>query len=376
MSRRSLQNRTPRVILLGTDPHNPRGGIGVAIPAYRAALESAGIFHEFIPSYNATARGGKWWIAIKAVPRMIRSIRALRRSKLDPVVYTHAGAWPSLVRERMLLLLAGLAGARTMLQIHSQTAHEYLEHRVGRLMMRRGLAGVDTVCVLTRWWQDRLSSAGIRNTLAVVPNPLPPALEQIARSARTPEPKPSGDDSGQLRILSITRLVYGKRIDVVINSMAQLPSFCRCTIAGEGPERASLEDLVRKRGLEDRIEFVGWVTGDAKKQLLSATDVFCLPSTYDSFGMGYVEAMAHGVPVVALRFGAIPDVVAEGQTGLLVGAPDPEQVADAILKLSDPDVRRRMGERAKCWVLERFGTVAVGDTLKRLVEEDGVEERE
>ncbi len=300
---------------------------------------------------------------------MVRSIRVLRRSGLNPVVYTHAGAWPSLVRERLLLFLASLAGARTILQIHSLTVHGYLQQRPGRLLMRAALAGIDTVCVLTPWWQDRLSSAGIRNRLAVVPNPLPPALEQIARTAPMSGSRATREDSGQLRVLSMTRLVEGKRVDVVIDAMAHLPACYRCTIAGEGPERRRLESLVRERDLEERVEFVGWVSGEAKSRLLSSTDVFCLPSSHDSFGLGYVEAMAHGVPVVALRFGAIPDLVEHELTGLLVDAPDPREVAEAVLRLADPEIRRRMGERAKSRVLERFGAAVVGDRIRGVIEE-------
>lgn len=357
---------TPRVILVGTDSKNPSGGIATAMSGYRAALESERLLHSFITSHDPRALGGKWWVALKAAPKMIRAIMSLRRSGVTPIVYAHAGAWPSLVRKRFLLSLAHLSGARTMLQIHSPTVDGYLEHRLGRILFGGGLAGVDLLCTLTPWWKERLWSAGVRNALAVVPNPLPPDLESIALRPDTAFDFPS-DKSGDLRILTMTRLVSGKGVDIAIEAMVHLPESFHCTIAGDGPERPRLEALAQRRNLGGRIKFAGWASGEVKHELLDSADIFCLPSTRDSFGMGYVEAMAYGVPVVAVRSRGIPDVVVDGGTGLLVNDPDPLQVAGAVRTLANPNIRRRMGAQGKSRVIEQFGRVRVGRILRELV---------
>ncbi len=179
------------------------------------------------------------------------------------------------------------------------------------------------------------------------------------------------DERGEIRILTMTRLVRGKHVDAVIKTLNVLPDNYYGIIAGDGPERHQLTTLAESLGVIKRIRFTGWISGEGKSRLIDSADIFCLPSVHDSFGMGYVEAMAHGIPVVALRYGAIPDVVADGETGLLTESPDPAEIAAAIRRLADPDLRYRMGRRAKSWVLERFSSARVGELLRRIIEDEG-----
>ncbi len=356
-----------RVILIGTDPENPRGGIGVAISGFRTALESLGLFYTLIPSYNPNVRGRWFWPALKAAPKMLRAISTLKRSGLDPIVYSHAGAWPSLVREMFLLWLAHLAGARTMLHLKSPMVDEYLDHRLGRPLLDIGLGSVDLICVLTPWWKERLSSAGVAKPVVIVPNSIPAELEVVA-CAPVGGGSSSHRASGELRILSMARLVRGKGVDVVIEALVDLPNSYHCTIAGDGPERRRLEALASSLGVMARVTFAGWVSGEAKYHLLESADIFCLPSTRDSFGIVYIEAMAYGLPIVAVRSRGIPDVVLDGRTGYLVDAPEPLQVVEAVQKLADPKTREQMGSAGKLRVMEEFSSGILAGILRRVID--------
>ena len=360
-------NGRARVILIGTDPENPRGGIGTAISSFRTALESVGLFHTLIPSYNPNVRARWIWPALKAAPKMLRAISVLKRSGFDPIVYSHAGAWPSLVREMSLLWLARIAGARTMLHLKSPLVDGYLDDRLGRRLFDIGLGGTDLICALTPWWKERLSSAGVTKPVAVVPNAVSKKLEDVARKSVLGEASPR-HASGELRIMTMARLVGGKGIDVVIKSLSELPSSYHCTIAGEGPERERLESLATRLGVTERVTFTGWVSGEAKYDLLESADIFCLPSTRDSLPNAVLEAMAYGLPVVAVRSRSIPDVVLDGRTGLLVDAQEPLQVAEAIKKLADPEARRQLGSAGKLRVTEDFSIGTIAGVLRKAVD--------
>lgn len=128
---------------------------------------------------------------------------------------------------------------------------------------------------------------------------------------------------------------------------------------GDGRERA--QALARSLGLGSEVLFTG-VRRDVP-ELLVQSDVFVMTSLWEGLGLVFLEAMATRLPVLATRVSAVPEVVVDGQTGVLVPPSDPSAVADAMLALArDPGTRRRMGEAGRARVLERFD-------LDRMVEE-------
>jgi len=124
----------------------------------------------------------------------------------------------------------------------------------------------------------------------------------------------------------------------------------KLVFVGYGGMRAELEMLSKKLGFENHIKFAGFVGDTFKKALYyHAADVFVLPSTGpEIFGIVNLEAMACSVPIVASKIGGIPDVVKDGENGLLVPPRDSEALADAIIYLlENEDVRERMGKNGR-----------------------------
>ncbi len=119
--------------------------------------------------------------------------------------------------------------------------------------------------------------------------------------------------------------------------------------AGSGVMEKELERLSVKLGVEKNIEFTGFIGKEQRPLYYKAADVFCLPSTItESFGIVNLEAMACGVPIVASKIGGIPDVVKDGENGLLVPPKDSETLANAIIYLlENEDVRERMGRNGR-----------------------------
>ena len=128
---------------------------------------------------------------------------------------------------------------------------------------------------------------------------------------------------------------------------------CHCLIIGSGPLRKYLEDLAESLGVRQSVYFLGWRNDAA--ELIDLFDVFCLPSVHESFGLVLLEAMLHGKPIVATNVEGIPEVVVDGETGLLVPPCDSDALARAVIQcLSCSDSRREMGERGRVRLLNRY----------------------
>ena len=124
----------------------------------------------------------------------------------------------------------------------------------------------------------------------------------------------------------------------------------RFLIVGDGPLRPELEALARSLKIDHAVRFTGW--RDDVPDVLRVMDLFCLASLWETFGLVLVEAMLAGLPVVATRVDAVPEVVADEETGVLVPPADPPALAGAILRLiEDGEEAGRMGaaglERAR-----------------------------
>ncbi len=156
-----------------------------------------------------------------------------------------------------------------------------------------------------------------------------------------------GLDDTQPVVVMACRLVEQKGVSDALQAFAgtraDFPQ-ARLLIAGDGPLRDRLQDEAVQAGLTGSVRFLGW-REDVPK-LLAACDVFLMPSLWEGFGLVLLEAMAQGLPVVASRVSAIPEVVVDGETGLLAPAGDVPAICDALLALlRDPGMARRMGER-------------------------------
>jgi len=161
-----------------------------------------------------------------------------------------------------------------------------------------------------------------------------------------------------LAVGSVGRLAPEKGLKYLLRALAAVapeqPNV-RLLLAGDGPDRRSLERLATQLGLLDRVEFAGEVPHEQVPQTLARLDVFAMPSTWEGFGVAALEAAAMELPVVASNIHGIPDVVEDGVTGILVPPKDVAALSRAILRLlRDPDERRRMGRAGREMVAARY----------------------
>ncbi len=354
-----------KVIVMGTDPSSNLGGISFALRGYLAALEKVGISFEMIPTHRWQESGGKYKPWLEAVPRVVHLIRLAKHEGNVPIVYCHAGAAPSLLRKAVLLALCRFLGAKIVLQLHAIEVDGYLRQMWTRKLFKWGIVSADLLCVLSPWWERKLKAYGISTPIAVIPNPMHVNWEERAR-VRTSFISQKQEDI--FLICSISRFEQGKGLDIAIESMRFLPDQVHLMIGGSGSQEKPLRQLVDRLGLQHRVFFLGWLNEKEKQELMDKADVFCLPSSYDSFGMGFMEAMAYGLPIVALNYGPIADVVPDGRAGILVKEATPLLIANAIKTMMNKNIREEMSVAGQLWVLSEFSAEKVGNSLREVFE--------
>jgi glycosyltransferase involved in cell wall biosynthesis len=158
-------------------------------------------------------------------------------------------------------------------------------------------------------------------------------------------------DDDEIRFVYLGRLSDWKGVQYLIpafKTVAQQQPRAMLYILGDGKERQSLEDLMRRLDLTDRVKFVGWVSAEEGAKRLRAADVFVLPSLREVGGIVLIEAMAVGLPAVTTAWGG-PNIHITDETGIRV-PPDSEEgfirgLSEAMLRLANsPELRKQMGQ--------------------------------
>ncbi len=191
-----------------------------------------------------------------------------------------------------------------------------------------------------------VSAFGTPREMAIVPN-------GVSESFLSVERKPTACRGP---LLFFGRLETAKGVDVLLKSYAQIKGDKPpLWIVGRGRAENNLRAWTERQGLSNQVRFHGWLPTDALCTLLAETRVAVLPSREESFGNAMVEAMATSTPLISTTAGSIPEVVAHGETGLLVPPSSVSELTDAMEKLlRAPRLAHALGQRAKKHVEETF----------------------
>lgn len=178
--------------------------------------------------------------------------------------------------------------------------------------------------------------------------------------------------SGQ-GLLFVGRLAAAKGVPVLIEAMPRILAAhpdAHLTLIGDGPDRAGLEDRVRRLGLSDAVRFTGYQSQDEVAAALARSAVFVLPSFAEGVPVVLMEAMAARRPVVATRIAGIPELVEDGVSGRVVPPGDSATLATAICDiLADPDQGAAMGRAGRRKVEAEFDVAQEAARLAALFRE-------
>jgi glycosyltransferase involved in cell wall biosynthesis len=252
---------------------------------------------------------------------------------------------------------------------YSVTAHAH-DIFVDRSFLGRRLAEAAFVVTISEYNRDFLRAHGVSvgTPIHVVHCGVEPATYRY---------RPRRDPAGrELRALCVASLQEYKGHRVLLQALAgagdQLGRL-HFDLVGGGPDRAELEQLAQELGVSSRVRFHGSLPEPAVAELLEAADLFVLPSIVARNGQReglpvvLIEALAAGVPVVATRLSGVPELILDGETGLLAEPGDPESLARSIeAVLEDPLAARTRAEAGRNLVQREFNIDSSGATLGRL----------
>jgi len=200
--------------------------------------------------------------------------------------------------------------------------------------------------------------------VAVIHNFIDP--EVYDRAKYPPVLRTQLDESGPI-LMHISNFRPVKRIRDVIRVFAAVNAVLpgSLVMVGDGPDRPEAEDEVRKLDLEGRVHFLGKI--DNVAPLLASADLFLLPSASESFGLSALEALACGVPVIGTNAGGVPEVVRDGETGVLCAVGDVDGMSQAALSiLGDPDRWRAMSDLGAADARARFSLEEIVSKYEQL----------
>ena len=339
----------PHILMVGP-ALDVRGGISTLVCEL---LENGLRDHANVEYVASMVDGSKPRKAVQAALAMANFRRRLGRCDL---VHIHISKGTSFYRKRLFARAAQSRGVPFILHEHDGEFRDAFEGggERYRAQVRELFSAAAKVVVLSEEWRDYFVENVCKADKVTV----------LHNAVRLPE-LPCSPCSHQ-DVLFLGRLDARKSPDVLLRAskdMLEAHPDAKLVFGGDGyPER--YERLACELGIANRCEFLGWLTGGEKERLFAQAGVYCLPSKNEGLPMSVLEAMAHGIPVVATPVGGIPQVIRDGVDGYLVGVDDVEALSAALLCLAqNPGRRAEMGAAARRKIEREFGIDAA---VKRL----------
>lgn len=278
-----------------------------------------------------------------------RLAHALVARRPHAVYFTVAPTGAAFYRDCLLIAIMKLAGVSRIYHLHGTAIRARLVARWRRRLYRWAFRDA---------WVIHLSERLIADLHDLVP----PGRVLVVPNGVSEQPAPDrAARRGHTRLLYLSNMTKTKGALVLIEALGLLrargiaftATFAGAVHEDEFMDRCHAE--IRRCGLEEHVRYVGPAYDEHKRRLLEEHDVFVLPTCRDAFPLVALEAMQAGLPVVTTHEGALPEIIEDGKTGLLVPAGDPGALAGCLATLiADPGMQRRMGASGRARCLENY----------------------
>ncbi len=337
----------PKVLVYGPiQPQQVACGVSSAVRAFAGSRASDFYDIELVSTFRLARNRNLFerisfgvWLAIRTATQIIRSGAVLAD--------IHAVSDRSLLSHAAVMFGALLAGRPALLRIHGGDFDRVfnLAGGVQRWLIRFILRSATRVVVLSEGWRGRITTIEPLASIEVIANPVDcRAYDRLSHRSLRP----------CRRILFLANFCERKGHFDALKAIAKVaPEFPDVVLALGGDDRdPGTRDLLEREavrlGISDRIAFLGTVSGEAKDLAILDADVLILPSHTENMPISVIEAMAAALPVIATTVGAIPEMIMDDQTGLLIGVRDPDALAERLIRLfRDPALGRRLGQQAQ-----------------------------
>ncbi len=316
-----------------------KGGVSAVERLIINSSDVIGVSITHLSSYedgNIFVRLTAFIKCICGIPRVI----FLNKVSIAHIHFSHYG---STLRKIILLHLLRIFRLPIIVHSHGSNFHEFFERlpNIGKKIVIYSLSQATCVIVLSESWRvffiNELHLCSSR--VVVLKNPVEPIPSPIVRN-----------EIGT-RFLFLGRLEKRKGIYDILEALAvihdrKLPGKINFVAAGDGDLKA-IEKIITERKLASIVTLLGWVDRDRVVELLQSSDVLLLPSYNEGLPMALLEAMGCGVTIITSPVGGIPEIVKDGENGLLVEPGNVGELVEALIRSEDKGLRKRMGTNAK-----------------------------
>jgi glycosyltransferase involved in cell wall biosynthesis len=344
------------VLMLGTSP-SARGGITSVV----TTLREGGLFDQARVHYVTThVESGGLAKLVQFARAVANTFRALC-SKRVALVHAHVSSKASFWRKASLLAMARSFHVPTIFHLHSGAFDEFATKggRFRRWCVRQTLRRSDVVIVLSNRWRQWVQDFAPGSTVRVVAN-------AVNVPHAVPRRSPEGDAARGGRVLFLGMICDGKGTFDLLQAWVQFSEKVkgwRLVIGGNGEVDRFLVEA-QTLGVRSDVDYLGWVSGPAKFQELSAADIFVLPSYKEGMPVSILEAMAYGASVIATPVGGVPDMLEADVHGLVVSPGDVAALSRALVQLaSSAALRLRLATAAHAHVSKHYATDKVIEQL-------------
>lgn len=301
-----------------------------------------GLQDRAVVEHLATMEDRSLVIKLMVFLRALRSLRSMLRRREVTVFHVHFASRGSTLRKCLISML--VLRTHHKLVLHAHGAAFDLFYRGLPKMVRRRVAAVfraaDQFIVLSSQWRRfYVDELGMD----------PRRVRVLINPARLPENVPQRATHDAVTFLFLGRIGLRKGAFELLEAYSDLPAHLRAgtrlVFAGDG-DVMELRRLAATVGPDVTVH--AWVSGAERDNLLESSDVLVLPSHQEGVPMAVLEGMAYGLPIIATAVGGIPDVISDGEEGILVGVGDRPGLTTALERLAtEHEVRRRMGKAAR-----------------------------
>ena len=340
-----------KVLMFGPDPVN-RGGIATVLQYYLDAWDYSRYDLRRITTFISGPKLLKLLAAIKALIQCIPVVIFWR----PDIVHIHFSSRASFYRKSLFVVLAKVFHKKIILHCHAPDFHVFYEDRGkrGQKFIRFILSSADVVLVVSERWRRYFANLSPNVPVIVLYNPVVcPA--QVTRS----------NNAGPV-VLSMGRLGKRKGTYDILKAIPYVLESCpqaEFWFGGDG-DIEQVRKTILKKPWGKHVRLLGWVRGEKKEETLSQASLFLLPSYHEGMPVAILEAMAYGLPIISTPVGGIPEAVKDGEVGFLVQPGDVEDIAQKItLLLRTPELRNRMGAKARSLTIKKFEISSILDQL-------------
>lgn len=336
-----------------------QGGIATVLDVYQQSGFFADNAVRLIATHSTNNRLGGVGALLLYISALMKVVFYFSFYRVG-LVHIHVASRGSYLRKSVLVRLIKVLGGKVILHLHGGGfanfyANECDEKKKNHI--RDTFEMSDVVIVLSsQWIQWARATFNRSEHFQLVYNAVP-SLE--LESASTP--------SSTISFLG--RVSERKGVHDLLKAMVRVKQHypeARLMIGGDG-DVEKYRAMSRDLGLKSHVEFLGWVSGQRKLDVLRQTQIYCLPSYNEGFPMGVLEAMSAGIAVVSTYAGGIPDAISHGKEGTLVDAGEPEALADALIELlTNQEMNQRYTQNAKQKFEQHFSVQAIIPQVQRI----------